>query len=193
MAKTQPTVGTESWLFGTFEYLSFDIISDFGFRASYFSFFKLCLTLKWNIIFLIIGKGPDLAITRQKIQNLNLEKNIRLLGFISDEQLPSYYNAADFFILPSKSGEGLPLVSLEAMACGLPIIATKVGGIKEILEEKYSILIPPDNSELMEKAILELSQRNFANTKENLRKITELKHSWNNNVIKLTEIYEELI
>lgn len=146
-----------------------------------------------NIIFLIIGKGPDLVITRQRIHNLNLEKNIKLLGFISDEQLPAYYSAADFFILPSKSGEGLPLVSLEAMACGLPVIATKVGGIKEILEEKYSIIVPPDNPELMEKAILKLSKRNFANIKEDLRKITELKHSWNKNVRKLTEIYEELI
>ena len=79
------------------------------------------------------------------------------------------------------------------MACGLPVIATNVGGIKEILEEKYSIIIPPNNPDLMEKAIVKLSQRNFANKKENLRKITELKHSWNNNVLKLAEIYEELI
>lgn len=146
-----------------------------------------------NIIFLIIGKGPDLLTTKKRIQNLNLEKNIKLLGFISDEQLPAHYSAADFFILPSKSGEGLPLVSLEAMASGLPVIATNVGGIKEILEEKYSIIVPPDNPELMEKAILKLSQRNFENTKEDLRKITERKHSWNNNVIKLRKIYEELI
>lgn len=146
-----------------------------------------------NIIFLIIGKGPDLVTTRQRIRNLKLEKNIKLLGFILDKRLPAYYNAADFFILPSKSGEGLPLVSLEAMACGLPVIATNVGGIKEILEEKYSIIIPPNNPDLMEKAIVKLSQRNFANKKENLRKITELKHSWNNNVLKLAEIYEELI
>jgi glycosyltransferase involved in cell wall biosynthesis len=146
-----------------------------------------------NIVFLIIGKGPDLLAIREKVQNLKLEQNIKLLGYISDADLSTYYNAADFFILPSKSGEGLPLVSLEAMACGLPVIATNVGGIKEILEKKYSIVIPPDDSELMGKAILEISQKSFSNKKEDLRALIEQKHSWTNNVMKLLEIYEELI
>ena len=63
------------------------------------------------------------------------------------KELPFYYNSADFFILPSKSGEGLPLVSLEAMSCGLPIIATNVGGIEEIMEKKFGKIIPPENPE----------------------------------------------
>lgn len=146
-----------------------------------------------NIVFLIIGKGPDLSEMREKIRKLELEKNIKLLGFISDKELPAYYNAADFFILPSKSGEGLPLVSLEAMACGLPVIATDVGGIKEIMEEKYGIIVPPDNPYSMEKAILDMSQRKLSIVKKDLRSVMELKHSWDNNVLELTKIYEELI
>ena len=146
-----------------------------------------------NIVFLIIGKGPDLSGTKKRIQQLELEKNIKLLGFISDKELPAYYNAADFFILPSKSGEGLPLVSLEAMACGLPIIATDVGGIKEIIEDKYGIIVPPDDPDSMEKAILDFSQRKLTIVKKDLRSLTELKHSWDKNVQKLTKIYEELI
>jgi glycosyltransferase involved in cell wall biosynthesis len=142
---------------------------------------------------LIIGKGPDLSGTKERIQQLELEKNIKLLGFISDKELPAYYNAADFFILPSKSGEGLPLVSLEAMACGLPIIATDVGGIKEIIEDKYGIIVPPDDPDSMEKAILYFSQRKLTIVKKDLRSLTELKHSWDKNVQKLTKIYEELI
>jgi glycosyltransferase involved in cell wall biosynthesis len=146
-----------------------------------------------NIVFLIIGKGPDLSEIREKIRKLELENNIKLLGFISDKELPAYYNAADFFILPSKSGEGLPLVSLEAMACGLPVIATDVGGIKEIMEEKYGIIVPPDNPYSMEKAILDMSQRKLSIVKKDLRSVMELKHSWDNNVLELTKIYEELI
>jgi glycosyltransferase involved in cell wall biosynthesis len=146
-----------------------------------------------NIVFLIIGKGPDLSEIREKIRKLELEKNIKLLGFISDKDLPAYYNAADVFSLPSKSGEGLPLVSLEAMACGLPVIATDVGGIKEIMEEKYGIIVPPDNPYSMEKAILDMSQRKLSIVKKDLRSVMELKHSWDNNVLELTKIYEELI
>ena len=61
---------------------------------------------------------------------MGIETNFRLAGFVSDEDLPFYYNAADMFVLPSKSGEGLPLVALEAMACAIPVIATDVGGNK---------------------------------------------------------------
>ena len=146
-----------------------------------------------NIVFLIIGKGPDLSTMRERIQQQKLEKNIKLLGFVPDDELPTYYNAADFFILPSKSGEGLPLVSLEAMACGLPVIATDVGGIKEVIEEKYGIIVPPDDPDSMEKAILDFSQRNLSIIKKDLRGLIELKHSWNKNVRKLEKIYEDLI
>jgi glycosyltransferase involved in cell wall biosynthesis len=146
-----------------------------------------------NIVFLIIGKGPDLSTMRERIQQQKLEKNIKLLGFVPDNELPTYYNAADFFILPSKSGEGLPLVSLEAMACGLPVIATDVGGIKEVIEEKYGIIVPPDDPDSMKKAILDFSQRNLSIIKKDLRGLIELKHSWDKNVRKLEKIYEDLI
>jgi glycosyltransferase involved in cell wall biosynthesis len=146
-----------------------------------------------NIVFLIIGKGPDLSTMRERIQQQKVEKNIKVLGFVPDDKLPTYYNAADFFILPSKSGEGLPLVSLEAMACGLPVIATDVGGIKEVIEEKYGIIVPPDDPDSMEKAILDFSQRNLSIIKKDLRGLIELKHSWDKNVRKLEKIYEDLI
>ena len=89
---------------------------------------------------------------------MGIEDNFRLAGFVADEDLPSYYNAADFFVLPSKSGEGLPLVALEAMACGLPVIATDVGGISEILIEDYGKLVPPNKPEMLAEAILEFAE-----------------------------------
>ncbi len=93
-----------------------------------------------NLVFLVVGKGPDQNGVQARIRELGIEDNFRLAGFVSDEDLPFCYNAADFFVLPSKSGEGLPLVALEAMACGLPVVATDVGGIREILMEDYGEL-----------------------------------------------------
>ena len=90
-----------------------------------------------NLVFLVVGKGPDQNGVQARIQELGIEDNFRLAGFVSDQDLPFCYNAADFFVLPSKSGEGLPLVVLEAMACGLPVVATDVGGIKEILDAGF--------------------------------------------------------
>jgi glycosyltransferase involved in cell wall biosynthesis len=124
---------------------------------------------------------------------LGIEANFRLAGFVSDEDLSSYYNVADLFVLPSKSGEGLPLVALEAMACGLPVIATNVGGIREVLSEDYGKLVPPNQPELFAKAALDFAAVDFSSRKKELRAMMEEKFSWDANVERLVEIYEELI
>ena len=146
-----------------------------------------------KITFLVVGKGPDLNNVQMRIRQLGIENNFRLTGFVKDEDLPFYYNAADFFVLPSKSGEGLPLVALEAMACGLPVIATNVGGISEILMEDYGKLVPSNQPELLAKAILEFSNIDLSSRKLEIRAVMEEKYSWDKNVETLVEIYEELI
>jgi len=146
-----------------------------------------------KIIFLVVGKGPDLNSVQLRIRQLGIENNFRLTGFVGDEDLPFYYNAADFFVLPSKSGEGLPLVALEAMACGLPVIATNVGGISEILMEDCGRLVPPNQPELLAKTILEFSTSDFSLRKLELRAAVEEKFSWDKNVESLIALYEELI
>jgi glycosyltransferase involved in cell wall biosynthesis len=146
-----------------------------------------------KIIFLVVGKGPDLNKVQMRSEQLGIENNFRLTGFVKDEDLPFYYNAADFFVLPSKSGEGLPLVALEAMACGLPVIATNVGGISEILMEDYGKLVPPNQPELLAKAVLEFSNIDLSSRKKEIRAVMEEKYSWDKNVETLIEIYEELI
>jgi glycosyltransferase involved in cell wall biosynthesis len=146
-----------------------------------------------RLVFIVVGKGPDFEEVKEKIAQLGIQKNFRLTGFISDEDLPLHYNAADFFVLPSKSGEGLPLVALEAMACGVPVISTNVGGISEIMNEDYGKLVPPNSPEALADAILDFSQRDCSVIKKDLRKMVEQKYSWDRNVEKLVEIYEELI
>ncbi len=146
-----------------------------------------------RIVFLAVGKGPDSESVKLRIHELGIEENFKLAGFVSDEDLPIYYNVADIFVLPSKSGEGLPLVALEAMACALPVIATDVGGIREILLEEYGKLVPPNQPELLAKAILDFAKQDFSSRKKELRAMMEEKHSWDKNVERLVEIYEELI
>jgi glycosyltransferase involved in cell wall biosynthesis len=141
---------------------------------------------------LIIGKGPDFNEVKARAAQLGIEKNFVLAGFVSDEDLPSYYNAADFFVLPSKSGEGLPLVTLEAMACGLPLAATDVGGIAEVIVKGYGKIVPPNNPKAMAEASLEFANMNLANLRGKLRQIMTEKYSWDSNVEKLAKVYEEI-
>jgi len=146
-----------------------------------------------NLVFLVVGKGPDQNGVQERIRQLGMQGNFRIVGFVRDEDLPSCYNAADFFVLPSKSGEGLPLVALEAMACGLPVIATDTGGTREILMEDYGRLVPPNQPEQMAKVILEYSSVDLSSRRKALRVAVEEKYSWERNVETLVGIYEELI
>jgi glycosyltransferase involved in cell wall biosynthesis len=146
-----------------------------------------------RLVFLVVGKGPDFNSVKQHIEQLGIERNFMLTGFVDDEALPFYYNAADFFVLPSKSGEGLPLVALEAMACGLPVLATDVGGIREVLMNEYGRLAPPNNPEALAQAVLEFSEVDFSSRKTELHSKVAERFSWDVNVERLLEIYGELI
>ena len=146
-----------------------------------------------RLVFLVVGEGPDFKEVKARIEQLGIGNNFRLTGFISDEDLPFYYNTADFFVLPSKSGEGLPLVALEAMACGLPVVATNVGGISEIVRKDWGKVVPADAADSLAEAVLEFSQREYSAFRRDLRAMIEQKYSWDTNVKQLAEIYEELI
>jgi glycosyltransferase involved in cell wall biosynthesis len=154
---------------------------------------KVAVKKNPRLFFLVVGKGPDFGKVKEKIEELGMQENFRLTGFISDEVLPFYYNVADFFVLPSKSGEGLPLVALEAMACGVPVIATNVGGISEVMKEGSGKLVPPNSPDSLAEAILEFSHSELSALKKDLRAMIEQNYSWDKNVEKLVGIYKELI
>ena len=92
----------------------------------------------------IIGGGEDFEKIKKDVADKKLENKIILTGFIMDAS--KYLKAFDIFILPSLK-EGLPYVVLEAMNAGLPIVASSVGGLTDLIEnEKNGILIPPKNA-----------------------------------------------
>ncbi len=154
---------------------------------------RIALQKNSKLVFLVAGRGPDRDSIQERIQQLGIANDFRLLGFVSDADLPAYYNAADIFVLPSKSGEGLPLVALEALSTGLPLIATDVGGISEVMVEDCGKLVPPDDPEVMAEAILELSESDLSMVRSEVRSVAERSFSWEANVKRLAETYEELI
>jgi glycosyltransferase involved in cell wall biosynthesis len=144
-----------------------------------------------KVHFLVAGKGPNLCSAEEKIRELKIEDNFKLAGFVSDDDLPFFYNAANFFVVPSKSGEGLPLVALEAMASGLPVIATDVGGIGEVLTDRVGRLVPPNNPDQMAQAILEYAESDLRQASAEARALMEEKYSWERNVDQLVEVYKD--
>jgi glycosyltransferase involved in cell wall biosynthesis len=100
---------------------------------------------------IIIGDGPERENIVQLLDNCHLGKSVFLLNSIDD--VASYLNASDLFILPSRF-EGLSNSLLEAMACELPVISTRVGGSTDIIEHgSNGLLVDVDNVEQVLNAI----------------------------------------
>ncbi len=77
---------------------------------------------------------------------MGLGENVRFLGAIPDDALPRYYQAADLFVLPTLALEGFGLVTLEALACGTPVVGTPAGATPEILTPLDPRLVAGDTS-----------------------------------------------
>jgi glycosyltransferase involved in cell wall biosynthesis len=86
-----------------------------------------------DALLLIAGKGYLRPTLEALIQRHQLENGVRLLGFVSEEELPIYLAAADLFVLPTESLEGFGLATIEALAAGIPVIGTPIGATPEIL------------------------------------------------------------
>ncbi|MHA1335558.1 MAG: glycosyltransferase [Promethearchaeota archaeon] len=109
---------------------------------------------KSHLKLLIVGDGQHKNFLNNLINRKNLSESIKLLGFRND--IPQLLNLADCFILCSKS-EGLSVSILEAMASGLPIIATNVGGNSELVKDGINgYLIEPNNSHILANKIMDL-------------------------------------
>ncbi|RCJ33570.1 group 1 glycosyl transferase [Nostoc minutum NIES-26] len=81
----------------------------------------------------IAGRGHMQIALEQQARELDLENNVKFLGFLPDEHLPLAYQAAELTIMPSQSFEGFGLAIVESLACGTPVLCTPIGGMPEIL------------------------------------------------------------
>ncbi len=113
---------------------------------------KIVIDKAPNTAFVFIGDGPQKESLQNLVKHLSLEDSVIITGWIPNYKLPLFYELADIFVLPSIR-EGFGRVNIEAMAMKTPVIATKVGGVPEVLG-KSGILVPPKDSESIANAIL---------------------------------------
>ncbi|GAF84607.1 unnamed protein product, partial [marine sediment metagenome] len=110
--------------------------------------------LPWRID--IAGEGDERRALEEKIRRLEMSHRVRLLGFRDD--VARLLSRATVFVMPSDS-EGLPLALLESMSMGVPIVASRVGGIPEAIDDHASgRLVPPANPEALARAMLEICE-----------------------------------
>lgn len=150
-------------------------------------------------IYLILGgEGPLKNNLISMSQELGVESYIRFVGFIPEEDLPDYYRMADVFILPTIELEGFGLITLEALASGVPVLGTPVGGTVEILGKLDSRYLFKDTKpDSMASSIIETGQR-FRNDPQlwqdvsaRCRAFVEARYSWERNVDRLEDLFRE--
>ena len=94
----------------------------------------------------IVGDGPDRRALEEMAIRLGVEKMIRFVGYQSQEEVRERLRQTDVFVLPSFA-EGVPVVLMEAMAAGVPVVGTRVAGTNELVEEGVSgFLVPPGDA-----------------------------------------------
>jgi colanic acid/amylovoran biosynthesis glycosyltransferase len=112
----------------------------------------------------IAGEGPLLAELQELARRLKIEKHVSFTGLVSQEKLLEIYYGAHVFLHPSETGrdgnqEGVPNSMLEAMASGLPVFATKHGGIPDAIENGVSgVLVAERDEDALGRALLEAAQ-----------------------------------
>jgi glycosyltransferase involved in cell wall biosynthesis len=98
----------------------------------------------------IIGDGPQSDVLRARARDLGVANRISWHGSVADAAL--LLRAFDVFVLSSRT-EGTPIILFEAMHAGIPIVATSVGGVPDVISAAHAVLVPPENPRLIADAI----------------------------------------
>lgn len=137
-----------------------------------------------NLIF--IGTGPSRDALLQRAAVLGCQNRVRLIGAVEHHALGDWFRAADLLCLPSHN-EGVPNVVLEAMACGTPVVATRVGGIPEVLPEHAGILVNAHDRIGLEGALIDALGKPW-HTDQIAQHATRFR--WDENIQQLSDILE---
>ena len=137
----------------------------------------------------IIGEGPLRARLVSLAAELGIEDRVRFLGVLGHAEICAWYNAADVFCLPSL-WEGCPNVVIEALACGTPVVASRVGGIPDLVPGDCGMLIPPGDPDLLAAALEQALEKDW-----NRRSISAFgsSRSWTDVADKVIGVFEEVL
>lgn len=139
----------------------------------------------------IIGSGKEKDKLQQLIDTLHLEQKVHLLGHKSKQEIVSLLQQSDMFVLPSQS-ETFGVAYIEALACGLPIIATDCGGPRDIVTTTNGLLIPTNNQLALKEAIIQMLQNLHLYNKHAIAEDCQRRFSSVNVAKRIIEIFEKI-
>lgn len=154
-----------------------------------------------DAVLTVVGEGGREAAIRAAARRCGVEDRVELTGYVADEELSRRYASCDIFVLPAvvdRKGdtEGLGVVLLEALRHERPVVASRVGGIPDIVEEgRTGWLVPPRDAAALAGRILQLARRpgEARRVAREGREIVEERFGWDGILEGLEEIYAEAL
>lgn len=145
-----------------------------------------------NVYLLLIGAGSEEKKLKDLINIYNIEKNVKLIGRQNSIDIKNILSQSDIFVLPSL-WEGLPNAMLEAMALGMPIVASSVGGVPEIIENNSNgLLVSPGScDDLVNKMLILIKDKELSRVIGQKAKETAEKYTWEENFRKLASLLDK--
>ena len=154
-----------------------------------------------NALLIIGGDGPLRISLEELTKALNIQKHVIFPGRISWDQAADFLSQGDIFVLPSIQDEygnldGLPTVLLEAMSCGLPVVASDLGGVNLVINDSVNgLLVPPGDTkalvEVLERLLEDIDERKKLG--QTARKSVVSEHNWAAVAGKLTKIFNDAV
>lgn len=109
-----------------------------------------------NLVLTVVGDGTDKLVLQEIVSRLGIQEAVEFVGYQSQSKVREYMQQTDILVLPSFA-EGIPVVLMEAMAAGLPVVTTRIAGINELVEDGVSgYLVPPGDMTSLAEAIKNL-------------------------------------
>jgi len=146
-------------------------------------------------LLLVVGKGPLAKALSDQVQLLGLSKNVRMLGFMPDEDLPMAYRAANLTVVPSVAFEGFGLTVVESLAAGTPALVTPVGGLPEVVRDLSPGLVLPaiGTSPLSEGLVTALTRESSLPDAEACRAYALARYDWSVIAGRVRGVYAEAL
>ncbi len=140
---------------------------------------------------IVAGKGPDINYYKEMKRKMKTD-NVKFLGFVKDEKMNKLFNSADVFCLPSK-WEGLPLTLLEAMSSGIVCVATDVGDISKVINNRNGFIVQKNNYNIFLKTLKKaIINSNNLKIKKEARRTVVKDYSYYVISKKIDEVYKKI-
>ena len=159
--------------------------------------FKAMVDANLNCELRIAGRGENMTEYIKLAKDLGISRFVRFEGFLNHYEIIKHFSEIDIFAMPSVShGESFGVAAIEAAATGLPVVASNVGGVSEVVKDKITgFLIEPRNTQALCDALIELATNYEMRIKMGQagRKFVEENCDWGKNLNTMAQLYRDLV